>query len=383
MKKLLSLLLCSLLMTAAGLALAEEDHAHADDPDAVHTFVSPEVEAGAIEFLGKTESITYGDLEDVTALTFTGIEHLDISDLAHMPHLHEVTFVSCTIQDYSPLSDLSLLVSLAFVDMDEPDLIDKLPANAWLQYLGLVAMRVDNVSGLSKFASLEQVGLQACELSDDAFAQLTSMDTLAGLSLRSQGLTEIPDISKMTGLKYLVLSENEISDLTPLQNMANLVEIDLSNNKISDISVLAGMSSLANFALDNNQITDLSPVKGLTDLTVVSFGDNPIADFSALEGLENLTGLFASNCGLSDLSVLSGLGAVEVMNLDNNGITDLSPLAQLSSLSALSVQNNDISDFSPLLECEALELLYMAGNAAEDKTVLETLSQQLLVIGLE
>ena len=67
---------------------------------------------------------------------------------------------------------------------------------------------------------------------------MASLANLIGLSLYSNGISDISPLSSLTNLTWLYLNDNTISDIFPLITLTNLTLLYLQNNNISDIEIL-------------------------------------------------------------------------------------------------------------------------------------------------
>jgi leucine-rich repeat protein SHOC2 len=108
------------------------------------------------------------------------------------------------------------------------------------------------------------------------------------LYLGANQLTELlPEIGKLTKLKWLYLGANDLTELPP--EIGNLTKLDL-------------------LYLDANQLTELPPEIGkLTKLEWLALEDNPItdADLEHLKPLGNLKELDVSNTNVTKEGVES------------------------------------------------------------------------------
>ena len=79
-------------------------------------------------------------------------------------------------------------------------------------------------------------------------------------------------------LTGLYLSSNQISEIKNLDALSSLTGLYLSSNQISEIKNLVALSSLTGLNLSRNQISSLSglSIELLEKITRIDFSDNPI-----------------------------------------------------------------------------------------------------------
>lgn len=86
---------------------------------------------------------------------------------------------------------------------------------------------------------------------------------LSALSCANSGVTELNNISRLSGLRFLDLRNNNISNVTPLEELRMLSGLNLNNNAIRDIRPLLNIPSLATVSLLGNDDIPCSQVASL------------------------------------------------------------------------------------------------------------------------
>ena len=114
--------------------------------------------------------------------------------------------------------------------------------------------------------------------------------SIASLTIKSRGLSDLTDLAGMTGLVYLDLRDNAIADLTPLQSLPRLEELYLSDNSLEDVSPLGQLQGLKTLDLHNNAIRDVSPLAALQHLENLNLLDNLVSDYEPVAFVQNLLG---------------------------------------------------------------------------------------------
>ena len=165
---------------------------------------------------------------------------------------------------------------------------------------------------------------------------------------------------EVTGI--LVCNELGISNLTGIEWLENLTNLSLRSNRIDDVSQLSGLATLSYLALDANGITDLKPLAALTKLNYLSLSGNPVSDIGALSGLMYITSLYLNDTKVSDLAPLARLTSVVYLSVYNSEIVEVRPLVGLKNLSRLYLGGNHIVDAGPLATLIHLTELDISGN---------------------
>ncbi|HNX62261.1 MAG TPA: leucine-rich repeat domain-containing protein [Candidatus Limiplasma sp.] len=135
----------------------------------------------------------------------------------------------------------------------------------------------------------------------------------------------------------------------PLQkDVESITEINLSGRGLTDISEVSALTGLTTLDLHNNKITDLTPLTVLTKLETLLLYDNRIVSLQPLSGLTLLTELSAENNRIADVAPLAGLTTLKKLYLQNNQITDVSPIRNLVNLTRLVLDGNPATDYTSL-----------------------------------
>ncbi len=314
--------------------------------------------------LSKLRDLTLDDnrINDITPLSdLKKLEHLsldyneiaDVTPLSALGALRTLRLRFNPITDLSPLWSLTELRSLSVARTNVPGL-------AWvsglapLDYLNVEQNNVTDLSPLSNLPSLKELDLGFNLIVD--LAPLSSLPSLKELNLAGNGIVDLASLSSLSQLNTLYVVDNYILDLTPIARLPALTDLSIDLNPVADLTPLQELSSLESLSLGSNSVTDLGPLSKLRTLTSLSVtgNDEPI-DFTPISELVNLTQLDLRFNRITDLTPLAGLTKLERVALEENDISDLSPLKNLSALRWLSLDNNDIADLSPLVENPGLD----------------------------
>ena len=180
-----------------------------------------------------------------------------------------------------------------------------------LTWLFLSNNSISDISALSNLTNMTTMGLDVNSISD--ISALANLANLESLSLNNNSNSDISALSNLTNLESLSLDDNSISDISALSNLTNLVDLSLWYNSISDISALANLTNLTWLYLNWNSISDISALTNLTNLQLLGLGDNSISDISPL----------VSN---------TGLGSGDTVDLTDNPLSSTSRNTHIPTL---------------------------------------------------
>ena len=247
----------------------------------------------------------------------------DLTPLANLKKLREITFWDSKLDDLTPIAGLIQLEFLSIHNLRARNQISDLTPLTGLtnlEYLGLALNQISDITPLAGLTQLIHLAISANPISD--ITPLTGLTNLQFLELQLNPVVDITPLARLTELKGAILGGNEISDLTPLTGLTNLLALDLHNNQINDITPLAGLTGLEGLDLGDNQINDITPLAGLTQLRGLALRTNHIQDLSPLAGLTMLQALFLARNQISNITPLTGLTELECLDLGENQIAD-------------------------------------------------------------
>ena len=318
------------------------------------------------------------DLSPITNLTM--LESLalmrmgvsDISPLAGLAGLQSLDLMGTGVSDISPLAGLAGLQSLYLMGTGVSD-ISPLAGLAGLQSLYLMGTGVSDISPLAGLAGLQSLDLMGTGVSD--ISPLAGLAGLQSLDLMGTGVSDISPLAGLTGLQSLDLMGTGVSDISPLAGLTELQSLDLRGTGVSDISPLAGLTELQSLDLRGTGVSDISPLAGLTELQSLDLMETGVSDISPLAGLTGLQSLDLMGTGVSDISPLAGLTELQSLDLMETGVSDISPLAGLTGLQSLDLMETGVSDISPLAGLTELQSLDLRGTGVSDISPLAGLTE--------
>lgn len=202
---------------------------------------------------------------------------VDISLLAKLQGLDEVTLYQCQIQDISPLADITTLEHIT-------------------------------VSGGPE--------ILPCDL--------TPLKKLISLCLRSTPHCAIPRLDGLPNLRSVLLST--IDSLEPLRGLNALRYLDVGsgNPSLKDLSPLADCPNLENLSVVDTSVSDLSPLAGHPCLKQIVLSTTRVTDVSPLAAIPTLEMIWLYGAAVEDVSCLAALPRLNDLNLRKTQVTDLS-----------------------------------------------------------
>jgi len=211
---------------------------------------------------------------DLTELFLDGaLTNEDLVPLRYMTNLESLWLggAAGSSGEFTDLSPIAGLTNLRDLSLDSIYLSDLSP-----------------LAGLTNLTMIQAWGSQIADLTP-----LAGLDNLDLLAIMGNHITDLSPISELASLTVLDLSFGQITDITPLAGLTNLRRLNLERNQITDISPLAslanaGRSELEDLNLRENQISDISPLAYLVSLRDLWIPGNPITDLSHVAHVEHV-----------------------------------------------------------------------------------------------
>lgn len=248
----------------------------------------------------------------------------DISPLARLRELDEVTLYDCQVRDISPLAELTGLRHLTISGGPEFLPCDLTPLKE-LQTLNLHTTPRCNMPKLpSKLSSLSVTGIGDLEF-------LRGMKSLEWLNLNDNPeLSDLSPLADCPNLTRLSVVDTAVCDLSPLAGHPSLKELTLSSTRVTDVSPLATIPTLEMIWLYGTAVEDVSCLAALPLLNDLNLRKTRVTDLSAFRGRENILGIERKKLGLKK----AGKSADEIRTaleevrarLEKLGVTPRPPL---------------------------------------------------------
>ncbi|GKT20073.1 hypothetical protein ADUPG1_011638, partial [Aduncisulcus paluster] len=173
--------------------------------------------------------------DDTPVLSCSGA---NVSDLAGIEHLTEITLIDLSCKDSSNYSDTMSDINISDFSLDSLTHLTNLQSLDLSQCIG-IADSISHLSGI--FNSLEELYLNNITLSEESISNISNFSNISRLEVNSCGLDVIIDMSLSSdSLLYLDIGSNSITYLLPIfVNSLYKLEVLIANdNNIVDPSPL-------------------------------------------------------------------------------------------------------------------------------------------------
>ncbi|CAL6113179.1 leucine-rich_repeat domain-containing protein [Hexamita inflata] len=213
--------------------------------------------------------------------------------------------------------------------------ISLLAALVNLQNLSLVRNEIVDLNPLSG------LNLVQLNISQNCVVDLAPLKTQANLQNLTMSLNSIQDLTPVSGLANLLqldVAVNYISDISPLRFCTKIQNVYLSCNKISDISPLAHLKDLVFLAMFSNQVQDLSPLQSLRSLATLYVWENRIVSVYPVSELPELKVLNVSYNRVVDVQPLRHTNLAQ-FQAQHNLISDLDPVRSHENFGKYEIEN--------------------------------------------
>jgi hypothetical protein len=203
----------------------------------------------------------------------------EVQDLVELcPDLEELELEYCSLEDYSPIGNLTKLRKLAFTycgtgDGNAITDIDWLENLTELRRLNLSHNKIDDTEALSGLKKLTYLNLAGNPLTDEdlePLSNLTNLETLYLYDLKK--VTDVTPLSKLSKLTFLHIGRNsKLKNVKPLTKLKKLTQLRLNHTKVSDLSYFKNFSALKKLDLGKCPIPEeqFYNLKGCKKLTKI------------------------------------------------------------------------------------------------------------------
>ncbi len=320
----------------------------------------------------------YGDISSGELWDITSLSNLDddggpiggdiesLEDLSYLRSLRELRLSNLSGGiDWGGLSALPRLRVLSLTDcgISSGDL-SKLAALPALEELTLAGNRISSLTPLEAAKSLKSLDLERNNIvSIDALISLSELRTLR---LGANPLGDLSALCVLKKLEELDLSGCGLKSILTLSGMKGLRSLDISGNRLTDISALSRQKELSLLSCGNNKIRSLDPLSGQNQLSELYADSNELADVSALSGLAALSRASLRSNGIRALPELKGCAALSYLDVSDNMIVDLTSVKSAPALLELDIRDNLVSTLAPALESASLVKILASGNPVSD-----------------
>lgn len=228
MKTQLSLLLCSVVLSASASVANSQDLF----PDkALEAAVRHEVFAKRYN----EEPLTKEDVRTISQVHAKGKGIKSLEGLQYCVAVQEIDLEDNEIIDLKPIAGLKLIQSLNLAGNKISD-IEPLKELERIQYLELSRNTVEEISALAK------------------------MTNMRSLYLSDNYIRRIGVVRSLPKVWTLYLARNPVKNFAPIGNLKWLSSLDLERTQVEDLSFLSPLTELKYVNLKNNRIATLEPL---------------------------------------------------------------------------------------------------------------------------
>ncbi|PKI60658.1 hypothetical protein CRG98_018949 [Punica granatum] len=286
------------------------------------------------------------DLSNLEALVELHLDNSAISQISGLSNLQalEILKVShCRVKHLEGLEELTSLRSLIVFHCDR---LSKLPDLSKLKVSDCRAL--EQLEGLLELTSIRSLTVfhfdRLSKLPD-----LSKLEPLVELHVDYSVISNIAGLFNLKALEILKVSHCRVEHLEGLEELTSLRSLTVSHcDGLSKLPDLSKLNDLRDLNLDNSVISQISGLSNLQALEILKVsGCRALEHLEGLQELTSLRSLTVSDCdGLSKLPDLSKLNDLRDLNLDNSAISHISGLSNIQALEILKVSG-----------CRALEHL--------------------------
>lgn len=382
------------------------------------------------------EELWNSDLDGTLELDLSAESLTEIKALRYIPSLQNLYLANNRLKDISDLGSLKRLRNIDLrqnPELDNPDVLAKLP---WLEEVNLLGTNVKGLDGLRKLTKLRRIEAdwldiepQFCPFDAKAKAlrkacartgkmpflnfclyattkenkhvvdvimdrlNITSCEDAAtflyrlpSLNLTNEGIRSLEPLMNLSNLQNLDLSHNTIDDLSGIETLVSLERLNVDDNNILDLYPLALLApeKLLELSVRGNRILDLNPLKDFTGLNVFNIDEKYIdRDTCPIE--EALSGLVRTACRNAMIKKAPFVVDCEVDLENNTGNNFWNALKErpsetcremwtrIKNLTSLTLETKGVQYIKPLKHLVSLRQIYLKNNLIRNIEPLEDL----------
>ena len=168
--------------------------------------------------------------------SYTSRGNFDLDFVEYMP------FLQTLVVGYQDGLDLSPLASLKYI-----------------QNLSLLNNNITDISPLGGLNSLRRLALGWNDITD--VSAIANLQSLESLGLWNNNISDVSTLNHLENLTYFDISYNHVAQIDCLKGMPNISELWINNNNIQDISPLDNCSKLTILMQGNNPISNSEKIQ--------------------------------------------------------------------------------------------------------------------------
>jgi hypothetical protein len=357
-------------------------------------------------FKSRFQVAAFDSVDMAQLYQFVAVDSLNLSGKSNIKHLRplaelrDLKFLDIsqtTIEDLSPISNITLLESLNLSNTPTAA-IKFIKYSDRLRYLDISNSQIEDISELINLSNLQV--LKASNTSIQSFAVLNQFKRLQELNLNESGFNNMENIKDLGSLQSLSLNKNYILNFSLLSQLTALSKLELAETNFEDLSPLTSLTKLVYLDLTASLVSDLSPVASLSSLKKIAADETKLSPEDATLFMRNhpeillihhvkdlqswweslssawKQALVSINPSLElekpRIEILTQTLNFPTLNLDDSGIESLMPVVRFVALSSLSISNNTkVDNLLPLQEVKTLRQLTAKNTSVQDGAVLQ------------
>ena len=191
---------------------------------------------------------------------------------------------------------------------------------------------------------------------------LSSITGLKFLFCEGNQLTALPDLSNLIYLTGIWCGNNQLEQLPDLSNLSQLQILNCSNNRLTSLPDLSNNTNLTQLYSSGNELTELPDLSALNQLSVLWVYENKLLRMPDLSRNINLTDLRCYQNHLTEIPGISALKNLIYLDCSDNQLESLGDLTGMTHLRTLDVRNNEINQLPDLSASQQLEYMYCQQN---------------------
>lgn len=286
-------------------------------------------------------------------------------DLIWMPNLTELTITGASFSDLQVIEKMTKLHTLTIQDtvISANDLssIAQLPA---LQNLTLSGCYLSSIANLSDATGLTYLDLSRNSIRD--ISPLSEFTQLTYLNMNQNALISLEAIAGLTELRSLDVSYNSLVDTAYVGNLVNLTKLDISGNSLmnAEIVEIENLTELTWFAAANNNLFHIDFLKNCTKLQTLLLSNNTLLSLDVLSDHVQLEYLDFSYNEVEKLPAFHSDCALSIISGGHNHLASLDALAALQSLEYVYMDyNKELKKIDALASCAKLKQVNVYGTS--------------------
>lgn len=278
----------------------------------------------------------------------------DLSPLASMPNLRELSLYGATVKDFSPLAKCAKLKQLSYYAVKDAD-FSTLAALKQIVELNGGLTKLDNIAFVAELPALRVFDVFAEYVTDYSPLASSKVEKLQIWKMRVP-VGDLGSVGKTKTLKELKLwsvdgatNSAALAELTELQKFTITSEYNKKSGDPFDMACAKGWGKLKEMSITGAKIVNAGNMAALTSmekltLVKVNVEGEPFS-LSGLAKLSNLNSVRINDSQIADFEALAGCSGLTYVEMKGSkGISSLAPLKALPNLKRIIVSKGAFPD---------------------------------------